>query len=61
VAEGFFLTYITSFNEWHEGTAFEPMQDEIALTPAERSLGYHNADEGNYRLRYLTELIGRLV
>jgi hypothetical protein len=61
VAEGFFLTYITSFNEWHEGTAFEPMRDEIALTPEERSFEYHNPDEGNYRLRYLTELIRRLV
>jgi len=61
VAEGFFLTYITSFNEWHEGTAFEPMRDEIALTPEERSFEYHNSDEGNYRLRYLTELIRRLV
>ena len=60
VAEGFFLTYITSFNEWHEGTAFEPMKDESALTAEERSLGYHNPGEGRYRLRYLTELIGRL-
>ncbi|PYQ25736.1 MAG: hypothetical protein DMF81_01430 [Acidobacteria bacterium] len=54
---GFFLVYINSFNEWHEGHAFEPMKDAADLTPAERSLGYHNPARGDYRLATL----GRLV
>jgi len=54
---GFFLVYINSFNEWHEGHAFEPMKDAADLTPAERALGYHNPAHGDYRLATL----GRLV
>ena len=54
---GFFLVYINSFNEWHEGHAFEPMKDAADLTPAERALGYHNPADGDYRLAAL----GRLV
>ncbi len=50
---GFFLTYINSFNEWHEGTAFEPMQDAALLTPDQAPFGYHNAVDGGYRLAYL--------
>jgi hypothetical protein len=50
---GFFLTYINSFNEWHEGTAFEPMKDAAMLTPAEIPFGYHNPTNGSYRLAYL--------
>ena len=33
---GFLLVYINSFNEWHEGHAFEPMKDAAELTAAER-------------------------
>jgi Glycosyl hydrolase family 99 len=36
---GFFLVYINSFNEWHEGHAFEPMKDAADLTPAEQAIG----------------------
>ena len=61
VDAGFFLTYITSFNEWHEGTQFEPMRAPADLTPSERAVGYHNPEDGVYRLRRLAELIGRLV
>jgi hypothetical protein len=50
---GFFLTYINSFNEWHEGTAFEPMKDFAALTPEELPYAYHNPANGEYRLEYL--------
>ncbi|MXY15569.1 MAG: hypothetical protein F4Y57_00780 [Acidobacteria bacterium] len=57
---GFFLAYITSFNEWHEGTQYEPMRDYADLTPPERAVGYHNPANGNYRLERLTELLGRL-
>ena len=53
VRRGFFLVYINSFNEWHEGHAFEPMKDAPQLTAAERALGYHNPADGGYRLSAL--------
>jgi hypothetical protein len=56
---------VNSFNEWHEGHAFEPMKDAADLTPPERALGYHNPEQGAYRLatlRGLVESVGtRLV
>ena len=61
VEAGFFLTYITSFNEWHEGTQFEPMRAPADLTPSEWAVGYHNPEDGFYRLRRLAELVNRLV
>ena len=54
---GFFLVYITSFNEWHEGHGFEPMQDAPQLTPDQRALGYHNPASGDYRLSLLAQLL----
>ena len=54
---GFFLTYVNSFNEWHEGSAFEPMQDAAALSADERRVGYHNPQRGNYRLALLSSLV----
>jgi len=57
VKRGFFLVYLNSFNEWHEGHQFEPMKDARALTPEERAVGYHNADDGRYRLKLLKALI----
>ena len=60
VDEGFFLVYVTSFNEWHEGTQFEPMKDRSMLTSAEQSVRYHNPDNGRYRLDALTRLLARL-
>ncbi len=50
---GFFLSYLNSFNEWHEGTAFEPMADAAALSDAQRQHGYHNPSWGGYRLAAL--------
>jgi hypothetical protein len=50
------LLYVTSFNEWHEGTAFEPMKDAADLLPAERVHGYHNPENGLYRLETLRHL-----
>jgi glycosyl hydrolase family 99 len=50
---GFFIVYIGTFNEWHEGTSFEPMKDSGALLPQEVPFGYHNPARGRYRLDYL--------
>ena len=61
VDRGFFLVHVCSFNEWHEGHQFEPMMDDLMLSADQRASGYHNPREGSYRLRYLTELIGRLL
>jgi hypothetical protein len=54
---GFFLVYINSFNEWHEGHQFEPMKDFAQLTAEERALGYHNPADGAYRLAALRTLL----
>ena len=51
---GFFLVYLNSFNEWHEGHAFEPMKDWTELRPEEKVLGYHNPTWGDYRLATLS-------
>ena len=58
--KGFFLTYINSFNEWHEGHQFEPMKDAAALAPGERAIGYHNPEDGEYRLKRLGDLLADL-
>jgi Glycosyl hydrolase family 99 len=61
VKQGFFLVYINSFNEWHEGHQFEPVRHYADLTPAERALGYHNPDDGAYRLKTLRNLIHGVI
>lgn len=58
---GFFLTYINSFNEWHEGTAFEPAANLPDLTPAQQAIGYHNPDQGRWRLDLLADLLRQLT
>jgi hypothetical protein len=54
---GFFLTYVTTFNEWHEGTAFEPAKSRASLLPQERAFNYHNPEHGTWRLDYLRALL----
>jgi hypothetical protein len=58
---GFFFVYVNSFNEWHEGHAFEPMKDARELTPEERGLGYRNPARGDERLAVLSELMRELL
>ncbi len=55
--QGFFLMYLNSFNEWHEGTAIEPMKDDVLLSEGERPLGYHNPQSGQRRLQAITRLL----
>lgn len=57
---GFFLVYVTSFNEWHEGTQFEPMKPRRLLSAGERAIGYHNPADGFGRLDRLAGLLRRL-
>ncbi len=58
---GFFIAYIATFNEWHEGTSFEPMKDRAALLPQELPFGYHNPAHGRYRLDYLKPRLEQLI
>jgi hypothetical protein len=58
---GFFMVFINSFNEWHEGTAFEPMKNRMDLTPEELALDYHNPMRGDYRLSYLTARLAAVL
>src|SRR4029079_15085429 len=57
VRRGFFLTYINSFNEWHEGHQFEPMKDRAELSRVEVALAYHKPADGLYRWKALSALL----
>jgi len=54
---GFFLVYLNSFNEWHEGHQFEPMKNDAAISEDQRPRRYHNVADGEYRLKTLTTLL----
>jgi hypothetical protein len=56
-ARGFFLAYVNSFNEWHEGHQFEPAKNAADLTADERRIGYHNPPDGMARLHHLRTLV----
>jgi Glycosyl hydrolase family 99 len=58
---GFLLVYINSFNEWHEGDAFEPMLNAAAIPTGQRVFGYHNPVRGDYRLAMLRDLLVEVV
>ena len=58
---GFFIVYIATFNEWHEGTSFEPMKDYDTLLRQELPFGYHNPAYGRYRLGYLKPRLERII
>lgn len=60
-ARGFFLVYVNSFNEWHEGHAFEPAERWNDLTPEERAVGYRNPRRGPYRLKTLRRLLAKIL
>lgn len=59
--EGFFLMYVNSFNEWHEGHAFEPAAPRSALSRAQHMFGYHNPRDGDYRLATLRGLMREIL
>jgi hypothetical protein len=61
VGAGFFAVYIATFNEWHEGTAFEPMKDYAELLPEELPYGYHNPAHGAYRLDNLKARLSQIL
>jgi hypothetical protein len=58
---GFFLTYVNTFNEWHEGTAFEPARHRRDLRPEEAEYGYHNPVNGAWRMELLQSLLRPLT
>jgi hypothetical protein len=60
-ARGFFLTYLTTFNEWHEGTSFEPAKNRASLLPQERAYNYHNPENGAWRLELLKQLLSPIT
>jgi hypothetical protein len=59
--DGFFLVYLNSFNEWHEGHAFEPAKDRGMLLPEELAFPYHNPVDGRYRIDELGEQLRPLL
>ena len=61
MSRGFFLVYLNSFNEWHEGHQFEPMKDRADLTAEERARDYHNPADGGYRMNALTNLLATVT
>jgi glycoprotein endo-alpha-1,2-mannosidase len=58
---GFFVAYINSFNEWHEGTQFEPVRPRDGLTRDELAVGYHNHENGTLRLEKLRALLQKEI
>lgn len=59
--QGFFLAYVNTFNEWHEGTAFEPARHRRDLRPEELAFKYHNPENGAWRMELLQSLLRPLT
>ena len=59
--QGFFLVFLNSFNEWHEGHAFEPAKNYAHLSSTELRSGYHNPRRGSYRLKTLGRYLRRVL
>jgi hypothetical protein len=58
---GFFLVFLNSFNEWHEGHQFEPAKKYKRLTKEERAVGYHNSRNGHARFRTLKRSLHKIL
>jgi hypothetical protein len=58
---GFFLVYINFVQRVARGASVRAMKDRANLTNEERALGYHNPDNGRYRLDALRDLVQELT
>ena len=59
--QDFFLVFLNSFNEWHDGHAFEPAKNYAYLYSMELPSGYHNERCGNYRIKTLRRYLRRVL
>ena len=58
---GFFAAYIATFNEWHEGTAFEPMKDHRRAAAGGTASRLSQSRRRAVRLDYLKPRLAQLL